>query len=68
MLGEEDMGVDVLEYIYKHTHRHNKLLLMEFLGKVPPSLIYLELDLGRWEHDVAFGEFSRNGSVGSAVT
>jgi hypothetical protein len=35
MLGEEEIAMDILEFVYQHTYsKHKKLLLMEFLGKV----------------------------------
>lgn len=35
MLGEEDIAIDILDFVYQHTHaKHKKLLLMEFLGKI----------------------------------
>lgn len=34
ILGQEDQAIDILEFVYKNTHQKQKLLLLEFLGKI----------------------------------
>jgi hypothetical protein len=34
MLGEEEIAMELVEYMYRHTGTEKRLLLLEFLGKV----------------------------------